>query len=548
MSPMRHPCMSGGLRAARLAALALTALVHVLRADEAPLAVDVCVYGGTASGIAAAVAARREGRSVVVVEPSRWLGGMTGGGIRVIDWGRPGTIGGLARAIFADGKDDPYYRALFAGLLRQHAIPVIYEHRLAAVRREGARITALILDYAPPDRYGTPAAAATAAAARTVLPRVVIDASYEGDAMARAGVAYAVGREARSAYGEPLAGVRPPLSVYAIDPYVRPGDPASGLLPMLQDAPVAAEGDADRQTMAYCFRWKLSEAPDRLPFGEPERYDPAWYEVLRRGFAGGIDMAAGRRMRRLGEYDAERGSFFSGNSSRALIAMSVAGSNRGYPDGDWATRARIWAFHREYVRGLMRFLQTDPAVPQDLRQRAARTGLQHGLFDETAGWPHQLYVREARRMIGAYVLTQHDLEGATAPDDPIGLGSYGIDDWPYATVARDGKVALQGGEFSILRLGGPHDGIYPIPYRCLTPRATECSNLLVPVCLSASHIAMTSTRMEPVWTVVGESAGTAAALACAGDTDVQAVPYPALRARLLAAGQRLDPESPAGRP
>lgn len=478
---------------------------------------------------------------MVVIEPSRWLGGMTGGGIRLIDWGKPGTISGLARTIFADGKDDPYYRALFVDLLRRAEVPVLYEHRIARVLRDGARISTLVCDYAPPDRYGTPPAQPTTSGARTVTPQVVIDASYEGDVMALAGVSYTYGRESRSAYGESLAGVRPALAVYDIDPYVRPGDPSSGLLPTVQDLPPQAEGEADDLTMAYCFRWKLSEAADRLPFGEPEHYDPTWYEVLRRGFANKIDMSIGRRMRRLGEYDRENGSFFSNNSSRALIAMSVAGCNRDYPDGDWATRSRIWAFQREYTRWLMHFLKTDPVVPAALRERAARTGLQRGLFDETAGWPHQLYVREARRLRSDYVLTQHDLAGTTTAEDSIGLGSYGVDDWPYATVVQQGKIAVQGGEFSILRLGGPHDGVYRIPYRCLTPRALECSNLLVPVCLSASHIAMTSTRMEPVWTITGESAGVAAALACAGGTTVQAVPYAALRARLLARGQKLEP-------
>ncbi|HEX3131989.1 MAG TPA: FAD-dependent oxidoreductase [Planctomycetota bacterium] len=512
-----------------------------VRAAEPALHVDVCVYGATASGVAAALAASQEGRSVVVIEPSRWLGGMTGGGIRQIDWGKPGTIGGLARTIFADGKDDPYYRTLFVDLLRRADVPVLYEHRIGRVIRDGTRITTLVCDYAPPDRYGTPPANPTTPGARTVTPQVVIDASYEGDVLALAGVSYTYGRESRSAYGETLAGVRPALAVYDIDPYIRPGDPSSGLLPTVQDMSAAAEGDADHLTMAYCFRWKVSEAADRLPFGEPEHYDPAWYEVLRRGFANHIDMGKGRRMRRLDEYESENGSFFSNNSSRALIALSVAGSNRDYPNGDWATRSRIWAFHREYTRGVMHFLKTDPVVPAALRERAQRSGLQRGLFDETDGWPHQLYVREARRLLGDYVLTQHDLAGATAPHDAIALGSYGVDDWPYATVARAGKVVVQGGEFSILRLSGPHDGVYRIPYRCLTPRAQECSNLLVPVCLSASHIAMTSTRMKPVWTITGESAGVAAALACAHATSVQTVPYAALRARLLARGQKLDP-------
>ena len=508
--------------------------------ETIPSDVDVCVYAATAGGIAAAVAAKREGCSVLVVEPSRWLGGMTGGGIRLIDWGKRDTVGGFAASIFDDKRSDPHYRELFAKLLGDHGIPVLYEHRVSEVVREGGRIRALVLDYAPPDELGRPSATAKTKAARTVRPRVVIDGSYEGDVMARAGVSYVWGRESRDRYGESLAGIRPPLAIYDIDPWRVPGDPSSGLLPLLQDVPVGPEGAADDLTMAYCFRWKLSSAEDRWPFGEPEAYDPARYEIFRRGFAAKVDMGLGRKMRHLGEYQVERGNFFSNNSCRALIAMSVAGLNRAYPEGDYATRARIWKEHMEHIRGLIHFLRTDPVVPAAIRAQAARTGLERGLFDETAGWPHQLYVREARRMVGGYVLTQHDLAGTTAPEDSIGLGSYGVDDWPYATVALGGKVALQGGEFSILRLGGPHDGVYRIPYRAIVPRMGECENLLVPVCLSASHIAMTSTRMEPVWTVVGESAGVAAALALRERVPVQQVPYAALRARLLELGQKLD--------
>ena len=501
---------------------------------------QVCVYGATASGIAAAIAASRAGMQVVVIEPSRWLGGMTGGGIRAIDWGERNAIGGQAKDTFADGKSDPYYRELFAARLAERKIPVIYEHRVAAVTRAGTTLRSLTVDYAPPDALGVPSPTAQEAAAKIVTAQVFIDCSYEGDVMARAGVPYVIGRESRATYGESLAGVRPPLALYPIDPYRIPGDPASGLIPLLQDIRIGNLGDGDDLTMAYCFRWKLTTKPERLPFGEPEAYDPELYTLFRRGFAAKVAMNKGRKMRKLDVYTEETGNFFSENSCRALTAQSIAGANQAYPDGDYATRAKIWKFHLEYIRGLMHFLRTDPVVPADIRERALTTGLAPGYFPDTAGWPHQLYVREARRMRATYVLSQHDLAGTTDPTDSIGLGTYGVDDWPYATTVVDGQVALQGGEFSILRLESPHRGIYAIPYRAITPKVEDAANLLVPVCLSASHIAMTSTRMEPVWMITGESAGIAAALAVTRNCAVQEVPYAELRPALLAAGQKLD--------
>lgn len=513
---------------------------HAQASEPSPATADVCVYGGTASGVMAAVAAAREGCRVVLIEPGRWLGGMTGGGISTIDWGNKKAVGGTTARILKDGKTDPYYRQVFKDLVREHKINVIYEHRVGAVRRDGAMIRALALDYAPPDHTGCPIPKAQTAAALTVSAQEFVDCSYEGDLMARAGVSYTFGREAREQYGESLAGVRPQLAVYGIDPYVKPGDPRSGLIPLLQDVKLGPPGSADKFTMAYCWRWKLSAKPDRIPFGPPADYDPRIFELYRRGFQARVDMGQGRHMRRLGEYQAAGGSFYAGNSSRALLAQSVAGCNADYPDGDWSARARIWKFHQEFVRGVTHFLQTDPAVPEHWKSKARNIGLQPGVFDETGGWPHQLYVREARRMKSSYVVTQKDVEGKTDPQDAVGLASYGVDDWPYATLAVDGKVAINGGEFSMLHLTDQHGSAYKIPYRAITPLADECSNLLVPVCVSASHVAMTSIRMEPVWMILGESAGVAASLALKQRRPVQNIDYPELRSKLQNLRQILD--------
>ncbi len=505
---------------------------------------DICIYGGTASGVMAAVTAAKQKCSVIIIEPSRWLGGMTGGGLSHVDWGREKAVGGTALSILSKNYDDAKYREVFRELVKKYRIRVIYEHRVCTVQKEGASIRSITLDHAPPDALGCPIAAPTKAGAMKITARLFIDCSYEGDLMARAGVSYTWGRESHDEYDESLAGVRPNLAVYDIDPYVTPGDPKSGLLPFVQDMKAQPEGSADRLTMGYGFRWKFSKDADRLPITAPERYDPKQFELYRRGFKNKAKIDEGRRMKgKLGFFEPAGGRIHSigqGNLARALLAPTNYGSNAEYPDGDFATRARIWKADQEFMRGMTHFLRTDDCVPDKFKQLATELGFQRGIFDDTQGWPHQLYVREARRMKSDYIVTQKDLECTTNPVDSIGLASYGVDDWPYATYVHEGKVALYGGEFSMLYIDKKHEGIYKIPYRAITPKQSECTNLLVPVCVSASHIAMTSIRMEPVWMILGESAGVAAAMAVTESIPVQQVPYARLKEKLVALKQRLD--------
>jgi hypothetical protein len=492
----------------------------------------------------AAVTAVKQGRTVVIVEPSRWLGGMTGGGLSHVDWGREKAVGGTALSILSKDYDDAKYREIFVELVKKYRIRVIYEHRVSAVQKDGTSIRSIGLDHAPPDALGCPIGAPTKAGAMTISARVFIDCSYEGDLMARAGVSYTWGRESRDEYGESLAGVRPNLAVYDIDPYVTPGDAKSGLLPFVQTMKAQPEGSADRLTMGYGFRWKFSKDADRMPIPAPENYDPKQWELYRRGFTSKARIDEGRRMKgKLGFFEPAGGRIHSlgaGNLARALLAPTNYGSNAEYPDGDYATRSRIWKADQEFMRGMTHFLRTDECVPEKFKQTAREFGFQRGIFDDTEGWPHQLYVREARRMKSDYVVTQKDLEGTTDPGESIGLASYGVDDWPYATYVHEGKVALYGGEFSMLYLDEKHEGIYKIPYRAITPKPSECTNLLVPVCVSASHIAMTSIRMEPVWMILGESAGVAAAMAVEQKLAVQQVPYTALKAKLIALKQKME--------
>jgi FAD dependent oxidoreductase len=509
-----------------------------LFAAEASTA-DVCVYGATASGIAAAIGAADAGLKVIVVEPSRWLGGMSGGGLNAIDWGYKRSVGRLALKLLIE-NDDVAMRELYKRELAQRDIPVIYEHRLASVTKEGARIQSITLDHAPPDKLGCPIERPVTANAKSVGAQVFIDCSYEGDLMAKAAVSYTWGRESREEYGESLGGVRPILMRYDIDPYVQPGNPTSGLLPLLQDIQIGPLGSADKLTMMYAFRWVLTkENPIRIE--KPDDYDPRTYEIFRRGFQKGVSLRAARKMHVLGEYTDYLGAgIFGGNSSRALWAQSAAGENAAYPDGDWATRSRIWRGQMNFVRGMYHFLRTDPSAPADLREKAETIGFQRGIFDETGGWPHQLYVREARRMKSDYFVTQKDLEGAASPEDSVGLGSYGVDDWPYATIAHEGGIALSGGEFSIMKANPQHSGIHRLPYRAIRPKQSECENLLVPVCCSASHIAMTGIRMEPVWITLGLSAGIAAAHSIQEKVAVQVIDFPRYRRALLDAGQILE--------
>jgi FAD dependent oxidoreductase/EF hand len=519
-------------------ALAAGALESRLTAAETDAA-DICIYGATASGIAAALGAADAGAKVIVVEPSRWLGGMSGGGLNAIDWGNKSTVGRMALKLLIE-KDDVAMRELYKRELAQRGIQVIYEHRLASVTKEGARIRGITLDHAPPDKLGCPSEKPLTANAKSVSARVFIDCSYEGDLMAGAGVSYTWGRESRDEYAESLGGVRPVLMRYDIDPYVKAGDPKSGLLPLLQDIQMGPLGSADRLTMMYCFRWVLTKN-DPIRIEKPDDYDPRMYEIFRRGFQKGVNMRAGRKMHVLGEYEENNGGgIFGQNSSRALWAQSMAGANAAYPEGSWATRSRIWRDEMNFVRGMYHFLRTDPSAPQELREKAETIGFQRGIFDETNGWPHQLYVREARRMKSEYVVTQKDLEGKANPEDSIGLGSYGVDDWPYATIAHEGGIALSGGEFSILCANPEHNGVHKIPYRAIRPKRGECENLLVPVCCSASHIAMTSIRMEPVWITLGLSAGIAAAHALAEKVAVQEIDFPRYRRALIEAGQILE--------
>ena len=348
--------------------------------------VDVCVYGGTASGVIAAAAAADEGMRVLVIEPSRHLGGMTGGGIGTIDYGARAAVGGLTHRFFEEYHPSgaPSQTRLEGGLkelLAKRQVTVIHEWRLSAVKRAGARITAIELEHAPPERMGAPAAKALADAPQVVTARVFIDASYEGDLMARAGVSYAVGRESAETYHERFAGRQPPLRIFPVDPWRIPGQPDSGLLPLVTADDGKPVGAADDGIPACNFRLQLSaDADDREPFPEPTAYDPLRYEILGRWLA---SQPATDKPLRLPFAIYGKREF---NDDRdQLVSLALIGGLHDYVDGDWAARNRVWREHEEYTFGLVRFLATDARVPAALRAEMAKWGLRRSAFPARVG-------------------------------------------------------------------------------------------------------------------------------------------------------------------
>jgi hypothetical protein len=481
------------------------------------------------------MAAHQEGASVILVEPSRWLGGMLSAGIKPRqDCPIPAAVGGLTRdAVFGFGDHPRDVVRAFHEWIAGAGIAVVFERRVRAVTRAGTRITTIHLATSPPDRWGVPPASAGSAPDTDIQAAMFIDASYEGDLMALAGVPYRTGREPRSAYGERPAGVQQVTNWTPIDPYVRPGDPASGLLPLLEPDHGRPVGAADDYTQAYNFRLYLTTDPARrAELVPPDDYCPDDYELVRRYVEHRRDDVEALRgifpgWLNSGDYNYQRAS---------LVSNAPLGLSRPYQDGDWDTRAQLWRQHIDYLRGLHHFLATDPTVPARFRAETAAYGLDASAFPDTGGWPPQLYVRAARRLRGNYTVTHADVLNRTGPHDSIGLALFGVDVYPVRRIpyrhpeAGRVGVATEGDMFIGGHLGTGRP--YPVPYRAITPRRADCGNLLVPVCLSATHIGYAATRMEPVFCLLAESAAVAAVQALRRRTDVQELDVSDLQGRL----------------
>ncbi len=513
---------------------------------------DVVVYGGTSGGVIAAVQAASEGKSVVLIESGSHLGGLTSGGLGATDIGNKGAIGGRSRDFYRrianhyrkdeswvyEGKEDyGKYRGYAAEdefmwmfephvaeqimntLVEEANVPVVLGERLdlaGGVSKEGARIVSLRCESGREFRGG-----------------MFIDATYEGDLLALAGVSYTVGRESNSAYGETLNGVQTANAVYhtfdhPVSPYVVADDPNSGLLPGIDPTGPGEEGAGDNRVQAYNFRMCLTDAPEnRIPFAKPAGYDSLVFEPLLRYFEAGYDgipwLPTLMPNRKTDTNNAQ------GQSTDFI------GENYTFPEADYATRDKIIDAHLEYQQGLMWTLANHPRVPAKVREEVSRWGLAADEFTGTGNWPHQIYVREARRMVSGYVMTQHNCQGDEVADDPVGLAAYTMDSHNVQRyVTADGLLRNEGD----VQVGGFEP--YPISYRSIVPQKTECTNLLAPVCLSASHIAFGSIRMEPVFMVLGQSAATAACIALDKGVAVQDIDYGELRGKLLADGQYLD--------
>ena len=489
---------------------------RVPRAAPRTIVSDVCVYGGTSAGVAAAVIARRLGRSVSIAAFGRKLGGMTASGLGATDTGRIGAIGGLSREFYRRvgepyGKQESFAfeprvaEGVFEAWVAEHGIDVFREQRLDTVRMSQDRIVELRMESGLRFRA-----------------KMFIDATYEGDLLGRAGVSWFAGREGNAAYGETLNGVqfrsghqfRVP-----VDPYVTPGVASSGLLAGIAPDPPGTTGEGDHRIQAFNFRVCLTRAADRLPFPKPEGYDPARYELLLRYIQAGIwDVLGNNQPMPNGKTD--------WNNNGAVSSDNI-GRNYEWPDTDYWDRERIFQDHVTYQQGLMWFLANDQRVPAAIRAEIGAWGLPRDEFVDTGGWPHELYIREARRMVSDHVMTEHDCRGTVRVEDPVGLASYTMDSHNCKRVVVDGKVRNEGD------VQVPVPAPFPVSYRSIVPRAGECENLLVPVCLSSSHIAYGSIRMEPVFMVLAQAAATAASQAIEDGVAVQDVGYAALRRQLL---------------
>ena len=519
-----------------LLALGLLLLARPAQAAEA----DVIVYGATPGGFCAAIAAAREGAKVVLLEPSAHVGGVNTGGLSFSDSNQTvrSTLLGLfeewhqrvAADYAARGVKLPYdvavkdnsvwtYEPHVAArvtdaMLKEAGVSVLTKQTLEGVEKAGARIVGL------------------RTSGGTHIAKVFIDATYEGDLMARAGVVWHIGRESRDEYGESFAGRQYPKEKMAINGFDSNGLP----LPFITSVRPGDDQAGEETVMVYSFRLCLTKNPaNRVPFPEPKAYDPARFELVRRYFQKYPNAPLPWDL-----YPLPGDKFDANNGIGKMFSMGLVGEANGWCASDPKGRAALWEKHKQYTLEFYQFLTTDAAVPAKIRATMAELGLCRDEFPETGHWSPQLYVREGRRMDGRYTLTQKDIIDDPKKDDAIAVSSFPIDSHDCRRIALPDGVINEGTIYPVRIPGRRHGYAYHVPYRSITPSASECTNLLVPVALSATHVAYSSIRVEPTWMAIGQSAGIAAALAAKAGVSVQALDYAQLRARLLAQHQVLD--------
>jgi hypothetical protein len=498
---------------------------------------DVVVYGATPGGVMAAVAAGRQGLSVAVLEPTAHIGGMATGGLNRTDVGRAEVIGGLALELYwrageyydmrRQGLDISWFPephvalAIMQQMLNTGHVSVLLNHRLrekGGVAKSGNSITSISMENGD-----------------SFQAKIFVDATYEGDLMAQAGVSYTWGREGISQYYEPLAGVRGETPGHQFKVKISPYDAAGKLLPEISAGPAGEPGTADKKEQAYNFRMCFSMDPaNQTPFPQPPGYNPQRYELLVRLLKA--------RTEQEGHVPALSTVFLIGRipnnkadmNNMGPFSTDYIGGSWEYPEASYAQREKIWQEHYVYTAGLLYFLAHDPQVPKPLQDEMNQWGLAKDEFTDTANWPPQLYVREARRMIGEYVMTQKDVQTDLTKTDAIGLGSYGIDSHNIQRVVSKEGYVVNEGDTQV-----PAQP-YQIPYRILVPKRQEAQNLLVPVCVSATHVAYGSLRMEPQYMIMGQAAGIAATLAIAKGGAVQDIDTAELSRKLKEQGAILE--------
>jgi hypothetical protein len=526
---------------------------------------DVVIYGGTSAGVSAAIQTARLGKSVILIEPTNRLGGLTTGGLGQTDIGNKQVIGGIAREFYQnikgyyedsthwvwqkrseykdggqtrnDKNEDAMWTfepstalKVFHVMIRDLDIQILYNQRLdrkAGVSKTDNRINSITME-----------------SGETFSGKMFIDATYEGDLMATAGITYTIGREANAQYGESLNGVQAndtsrtltgTLSangrhhnfVEGVDPYIVPRDQSSGLIPGI-NPDVEEDGSGDKNIQAYCFRMCLTDHPEnRIPFVKPEGYEELDYELLFRNYEAGYN--------RIPWINSKMPNRKTDSNNRDGFSTDFIGQNYFYPEANYEERARIIQKHRTYQQGLMWSLAYHPRIPEEIREEVSRWGTCKDEFDRTDGWQQQLYIREARRMVNDHVMTQKHCESIEIVQDPIGMAAYGMDSHhTQRYINSKGYVSNEG------NVEAPVKAPYPISYRSIVPKKEECSNLLVPVCLSATHIAFGSIRMEPVFMVLGQSSAVIAYLAIEEDLTVQELEYHKIREMLIDLAQILE--------